>query len=238
MCTPWKIFARIADQEIQAEDGHAHISLNDLKADVLLTLYQFTSLPSRKAWMMVGTLMRTAFALGLHRIDCGIHNSDLTEFEREEQRFVWWAVWKLDSAINSITGSHFGIDSHGIGTALVSTSVAKFTAGCVVRSNSQFLPTDSSRSWMNAQEILSTDTDDGMNMHLLSVCFVRAVSLCRQSLHTNTTSELIRQFMVLRNVIPCMRLSLSEWYFDPSIQSMETAGSHRARLETLLLMHM
>ncbi|KUJ21315.1 uncharacterized protein LY89DRAFT_778882 [Mollisia scopiformis] len=236
--TPWKSFARIADQESQAQEGNTHITLNDLKADVLLTLYQFTSFPGRKAWMMVGTLMRTAFAIGLHRIDCGIPNPDLTEFELEEQRFVWWAVWKLDSAINSITGSHFGIDSHGIGTALVSTSVAKFTAGGVVRSNSQFLPTDSSRSWMNAREILTTDTDDGMNMHLLSICFVRAVSLCRQSLHANTTPELIRQFSVLRNALPCMRLSLSEWYFDPSMQSLETVGSHRARLETLLLMHM
>lgn len=182
--------------------------------------------------------MRMAFAIGLHRIDCGIPNPDLTEFELEEQRFVWWAVWKLDSAINSITGSHFGIDSHSIGTALVSTSVAKFTAGGVVRSSSQFLPTDSSRSWMKAQEILTMDTDDGMNMHLVSICFIRAVSLCRQSLHANTTPELIRQFNVLRNALPCMRLSLSEWYFDPSMQSLETTGSHRVRLETLLLMHM
>jgi hypothetical protein len=188
--------------------------------------------------MMVGALMRTAFAIGLHRIDCGIHNADLTEFELEEQRFVWWAVWKLDSAINSITGSHFGIDSYGIGTALVSTSVAKFTAGGVVRSNPQFLPTDSSRSWINAQEILTTDTDDGMNMHLVSICFIRAITLCRQRLQANATPELIRQFIVLRNALPCMRLSLSVWYFDPSMQSLETAGSHRARLEALLLIHM
>jgi hypothetical protein len=228
----------MADQESQAQDGNTHITLDDLKADVLLTLFHFTSFPGRKAWMMVGTLMRMAFAIGLHRLDCGPRNSDLTEFELEERRFVWWAVWKLDNAINSITGSHYGIDSHGIGTALVSTSVAKFTAGGVSASNSKFLPTDSSRLWMNAQEILSTDTDDGMNMHLLSVCFVRAVTLCRQGLHTNTTPELIRQFRVLRNALPCMRLSLPEWYFDPAVRSLETAGSHRARLETLLLMHM
>lgn len=182
--------------------------------------------------------MRTAFAIGLHRLDCDTPDLKLTEFELEERRFVWWAAWKLDSAINSITGSHFGIDSNNIGTALISTPVATFTAGGVERSNSQFLPTDLSRTWTNAQEILATDTNDGSNMHLLSVCFVRVVSLCRQSLHANTSPALIRQLMVLRNALPCMRLSLPEWYFNPAMQASETAGSHRARLETLLLMHM
>jgi hypothetical protein len=220
------------------QENQDSIDLNDIKADVLLTLFQFTSFPGRKSWMMVGSLMRAAFGLGLHSIDCGIRDPNSTDFELEEKRFVWWAVWKLDSAINSITGSHFGIGSHGIGTALVSTSVAKFTAGGAERSNSKFLPTDSSRSWTNAQDILATDTEDRTNMQLLSTSFIRAVMLCRQNLHANTTPEIVREFMVLRNALPCMRLSLPEWYFDPSIPSWETAGSHRARLETLLQMHM
>ncbi|TVY36451.1 Citrinin biosynthesis transcriptional activator [Lachnellula occidentalis] len=235
--TPWNSFAHLADLESMAQDENRDISLNEIKADILLTLYQFTSFPGRKAWMMVGALMRTAFAMGLHRIDCGIQRPDVTDFELEEKRFVWWAIWKLDSAINSVTGSHFGIDNHGIGTALVSTSVAQFTAGDVGRSNSRFLPTDSSRSWIKAHEISSTDTDDGMNMHLVSVCFLRAVMQCRQILHANPSPELVRQFAVLRNVLPCMRLSLPEWYFDPAMQSLEMASSHRARLETLILMH-
>lgn len=238
--TPWESFARIAEREIQEqEDKNTYISLNDVKADVLLTLYEFTSFPGRKAWITVGTLVRMALAIGLHRVDCDIQNTNLTEFEREEHRFVWWAVWKLDSAINTLTGSPFGIDSHSIGTALASTSIADFTAGIVSKTKLQFLPTDSSRSWRSAQELLATDTEDGMNMYLLAVCHLRTVTLCRQRLHANTTPELIRHFIVLKNTFSCMRLSLPEWYFNPSRHSaLETQSSHRGRLETLLILHM
>lgn len=235
-----QMFAQLAEREGRHQgDSNVGITLNDVKAEVLLTLYEYTNFPGRKAWMMAGSLVRAALGMGLNRIDSGVRSPTLTDFELEERRFVWWSVWKLDSAINCLTASPFGIDSQCIGTATISTSIADFEAGVSGKSTQQFLPPDSTRSWTLAQQLLATDTENGMNMYLFAVCHLRTVSMCRQRLHANPTLDLVSQLMALRNTLSCVRLSLPPWYLESARQSdLETQEKHRLRLETILILYM
>ena len=240
-CTmPWNSFARLAErQQRDQEDRNAPILLNDVKTAALMTLYEYTNFPGRRAWMMVGIVVRMAVAIGLHHVDYGEQRLSLSDLELEEHRFVWWTVWKLDSAINTLTGAPFGLENDSIRTALVSISVADFTAGNSTKSTRHFFSTDSERSWKSAQHLFNTDTEDGMNMYLFAVCHLRRVSAFRQLLCANPTPQLARHFVVLRNTLSCMRLALPVWYFEPARQSMlETPNKHRLRLETLLILYM
>jgi hypothetical protein len=237
---PGQRFAQLARQQsLDLEDSDAPISLNDVKAAVLLTLYEYTTFPGRRAWRMVAAVVRMAVGMGLHRIDCD-QASLLSDLELEEHRFVWWSVWRLDSAINILASSPFGVDSSSIGTALPSTSFAEFTAGVSGISTQDLLPHDSKSPWKTARRAIADNTsDDGTKMYLLAVCHLRTVSVCMQRLYSNPTSELIRDLMVLRNTLSCMRLSLPAWYFDPARQvASEPPDKHRLRLETLLIFYM
>ncbi|TVY44098.1 hypothetical protein LSUB1_G001911 [Lachnellula subtilissima] len=235
-----QMFAQLAEQQ-----GHDQIdtgestTLNDVRFEVLLTLYNYTNFPGRKAWLAEGTMMRSAIGMGLHRVDSGVRNPLHTDFELEEQRFVWWSVWKLDTSINCLAASPFGIDSHSIGTAIISTSISAFETGLGERSTNKFLPSDSTKPWKLAQELLATDTEDGVNMYLLAACHLRSVSLCRQRLYTNPTPDMTSHLMTLRNTLSCMRLSLPTWYLQSARQSdLETPERHRFRLETILILYM
>jgi hypothetical protein len=238
---PGERFARLARQQSRdLEDSDAPISLNDVKAAVLLTLYEYTTFPGRRAWRMVATMVRMAVGMGLDRIDCGDQASSLSDLELEEHRFVWWSVWRLDSAINILASSPFGVDTSSIGTALPSTPFAEFTAGITGIFTQEFLAHGSTSPWKTARRVTSDDAkDDGMRMYLLAVCHLRTVSTCMQRLYSNPTSELIGNLMVLRNTLSCMRLSLPAGYFDPARQvALETPDKHRLRLETLLIFYM
>lgn len=238
--TLWDSFARLAEhQKSYHENQNEPISLNDVKTEALLTLYEYTNFPGRKAWMMVGNLVRAALAMGLHLIDSGRERDpSFSDLQLEECRFVWWTVWKLDSAINTLAGSPFGIDSHCIGTALVSTSIADFTAGIVIESSKQYLSMDSERPWKSAQQLVMSANDDGLGMYLLAVSHLRDGSRLRQRLYINPTPQLVNQLTILRNALSCMRLSLPVWYFEPERQSsFETPYKHRTRLETLLIFY-
>jgi hypothetical protein len=148
-------------------------------------------------------------------------------------------LWKLDSAINTIASSAFGVENQNIGTALVSTSIADFTAGIDRESAQEFLPTDTLKLWKSAHQLISKDTDDGMNMYLLATSHLRAVSACMQSSYIRPTPELVDQILVFRNALQCLRFSLPVWYLEPAQEkALESLDMHRLRLETLLILNM
>lgn len=213
--------------------------LDDVKAEVLLTFYEFTNFHGRRAWMMAGNLTRMAIGLGLHQIDCGAGNASLSGIELEERRLVWWSVWKLDTAINALTWSPFGAESHSPGTALVSTLTKDFTEGLVGNPTQQFLPSNATSIWKSAESLLSTDMGNGNNMYMLAALHLRNVSSCLLLSHSRPSIDVAMHLAELRHQLPCMKFSLPEWYFEPAFQSaIETPLSHRIRLETLIILHM
>lgn len=236
---PAEAFARIAmQQHREQKESDEAMSLDDVRTDILLTLYEYTNFPGRRAWMMVGNLVRLAYGAGLHRLDCDEKDGSLTDFDMEERRYVWWSIWKLDSAINTLTSTPFGVDARVNGTAFVSTSMADFAAGVSAVSTQQFLPPDTAKLWKSASLVLHTDTSDGTNMYLLASCYIRATEECVQRLHNVPPAESIDQLMTLRNTLSCLRLSLPTWYFEPPRHwSTETLERHWLRLEGLLILY-
>jgi hypothetical protein len=235
MSNPLEDFARSAEtQHLKSIEGNGNFTLNDIKTACLLALYEYTTYPGRKAWVCVGNLVRLALGLRLHQVDC--HSSSIPEAEREEWRFVWWTVYRLDTTINVIASTPFGVDLQSIRTALVSTSTVAFTRGIVNKSSQAFLQTDSVRGWETVQEMLLLDPGDGSHIYLLAVSLLRGVSLCTQRLNTNPTSELLGHMVCLKNAFSHLYAALPSWYFDPSKQSTEDSDSHQRRLETLIML--
>jgi len=232
---PWEDFSRWAEYDSRDRlEGNGTLTLDDVKTACLLALYEYTTYPGRKAWLSAGRLARLSYGLRLHQIDCP--SSIIPDEEREEWRFVWWAVWRLDSTINVIATTPFGIDSQSIGTALVSTSVADFTSGIVKKSTQTFLQTDPVRGWEVVQELQSLDPGDGSHVYLLGVALLRGVSLCQQRLNTNPAADQLSNMVCLKNAFLHLRVVLPSWYFSTERQSTERADSHRRRLETLIML--
>ncbi|OBT63479.1 hypothetical protein VE03_08093 [Pseudogymnoascus sp. 23342-1-I1] len=236
--TPWENFAKLAHQQSHDRlEENSAICLDDIKTACLLAIHEYTNYPGRKAWMYVGNAVRLSLASRLHQIDIRGNSCGLSDADREEWRFVWWAIWKLDSTINVTAVMPFGIDCHTIGSALVSTTVADFTNGITKQSTGTLLDTDSAKSWRAVREMQSRDPGDGFNIHLLAVSLLRGVSQCQQRLYANSTPEEIARMMALRNTFSCMRLALPAWYFNAAKHPSEQFHSHRHRLETIIMFH-
>ncbi|OBT98323.2 hypothetical protein VE01_03177 [Pseudogymnoascus verrucosus] len=236
--TPWENFAKLAHQQSHNRlEENSAICLDDIKTACLLAIHEYTNYPGRKAWMYVGNAVRLSLASRLHQIDIKGNSCGLSDADREEWRFVWWAIWKLDSTINVTAVMPFGIDCHTIGSALVSTTVADFTNGITKQSTGTLLDTDSAKSWRAVREMQSLDPGDGFNIHLLAVSLLRGVSQCQQRLYANSTPEEIARMMALRNTFSCMRLALPAWYFNAAKRPSEQFHSHRHRLETIIMFH-
>jgi hypothetical protein len=236
--TPWENFAKLAHQQSHDRlEENIAICLDDIKTACLLAIHEYTNYPGRKAWMYVGNAVRLSLASRLHQIDIKGNSCGLSDADREEWRFVWWAIWKLDSTINVTAVMPFGIDCHTIGSALVSTTVADFTNGITKQSTGTLLDTDSAKSWRAVREMQSLDPGDGFNIHLLAVSLLRGVSQCQQRLYANSTPEELARMMALRNTFSCMRLALPAWYFNAAKRPSEQFHSHRHRLETIIMFH-
>jgi hypothetical protein len=236
--TPWEKFAEVSHRQSRDQhNGNGPICLDDIKTAALLAIYEYTTYPGRKAWMYVGNVTRLALCARLHQIDSQRVLTSLSNTEREEWRFVWWVIWKLDSTINVAAFSPFGIDCQSIGTAMVSTTVADFTNGIVNPSTNTLLETDPVKSWKSIRETLAIDPGDGFNVHLVTTMLLRAVSQCQQRLDANCTNEEIQRLMALRNTFSCMRLALPGCYFDGSKGPGEGFYAHRHRLETIVMFY-
>ena len=95
---------------------------------VLLSIFETTRFPDRKAWLTTSNAVHIAYELGLDRVDSQ-HNSNntLSDASDEEARYLWWCVWKLDTYLSIGLATPFGIEDASNLTAIPSTSVADFT---------------------------------------------------------------------------------------------------------------
>lgn len=244
MTEPWEYFSQMGFKKSRfsdENDSDAPISLDDVKTSFLLTLHEYTSFPGRKAWMRVGNTVRVAIAAGLHQLDQpGQHNATpMLEAEREEWRQTWWAVWRVDSSINVLAGSPFNIQTCDIYTALPSSSTADFTAGVILTSTRDLLPSDVIQPWKSAQDLQRTVLKDSPNFYFQAASYNREAAICRRRLYSNPTTELMDEFNNLKQVLPYLKIALPPSVFSGVRQASEEGiDKHRQRIETLILLHM
>ena len=236
--SPWDDFARASDQQSHHRlESNEPIYLNDIKTACLLALHEYTTYPGRKAWMYVRRVVAISIGARLHRVDCVKHPLHLSNVEREEWRFVWWTVFRLDSTINVVAVTPFALDSLSTRTALVSTSVVDFTNDNIHESTQTFLPTDPLKSWSMVHELQCIDPGEGSHIYLLAVSMMRAVSECFLRRQSISTPEIQSCMESLRSTFSCFRLALPGWYFDATRQLAELPEAHLRRLETLIMLN-
>lgn len=239
-CAPWEHFSELAhrkSREDMVREQNMPVTLNSVRAACLLALYEYTSSPSRQAWILVGNAMRLAIMAQLHQVDCAYYAEGLSPGDREERRFVWWTIWRLDCTINVATVTPFGIDSQMIGTALVSTTIAGFTAGLIKANNNNVPEVDPIRSWLSIQGPQIYDTGDGFNTHLFAVSLLRAVSECHQRLSTKPNPEDIKRITSLDEIFTAVELIFPCSFFAPAKSPIEDFHTHRLRLETIIMLN-
>jgi hypothetical protein len=244
MTEPWEYFARLGFKKSRFTDENesdAPMTLDDIKISFLLTLYEYTSFPGRRAWMRVGNTVRVAIAAGLHQVDYPNQRSGppMTQDEQEEWRLTWWAVWRVDSSINILAGSPFNIETCDIHTALPSSSTANFTAGIIPPPTGDFLPADVTRPWKSVQDLQRIIFKDSPDFYLQTVSYNREAAICRRRLHSHPAPELIGKFASFKQVLPYLRLGLPHSFFAGArLPTEENVEKHRKRIETLILLHM
>ncbi|KXG48292.1 Transcription factor [Penicillium griseofulvum] len=221
----------------QEMDRNRPVELNDVKAACLLALYDYTSAPSRRAWLLVRDAMSLALAARLHEIDSLDSSLEFSDSEKEERRFVWWTVWKLDCTVNVSTVTPFGIDCRMVGTALVSTTVQNFTANALGPIVPVIPEMDPVKSWSSILAPNLQDTGDGFNTHLYAVSLLRAVSECQQRLSAKLCPEEISRADTLNRILSSLHLILPDYFFSPTKRLMEQEHAHRLRLETNIMLN-
>jgi hypothetical protein len=241
---PWEHFARLAFKKSrfnEENESDSPMSLNDVKISFLLTLHEYTSFPGPKAWMRVGNTVRAAIAAGIHQLDRpdNWRFSSLSDAEKEEWRFVWWAVWRVDSSINVLACSPFGINTCDIHIALPSTSVEDFTNGITTPCSGNFLQADPIKSWRSHRGLQQAVSEDTLNIYFKTVSYNREAITCRQRLRANPTPEMVADFRNMKSILPYLQVELPTSFFNGAKRPVgESFDQHRQRLETLLLLHM
>jgi hypothetical protein len=161
------IFARRAKIIIaNNEDSDKPITLDDLKTTILLCVYEYTSNPGRKAWVLAGNVVRMAYEVGLHQIDTPTRGdvgsvSTMSEIAREERRHVWWCVWKLDAWVGISGATPFVVDEQVVCTAFVSSSPMELADGIVGPSSQIFLNSDVGKSWRLMRDLQTSNEAKG-----------------------------------------------------------------------------
>lgn len=75
--------------------------VRSLRALMLISIYSFYDPEAASAWLCVGTAIRIAIALGLHR-QSSQHNLNL--INQEIRKRVFWVLYSLDRVLSSILG--------------------------------------------------------------------------------------------------------------------------------------
>lgn len=221
------------------DDGEQPVELNDIKTAFLTSLYEYTHLPGRKAWIRMGVLARMAYSGGLHQVDGPKSVASLSEGEREERRYVWWAIWKLDTYSNCVASTPFLFDQDNICTFLVSTSVDDFTAGNIKPSTQTLLAAGSGPLTRMFDHLKFNDASDAQKIYIIVNCLLRESSTLRRQFALNATPAICDRFATLKNTCSYIRLAFPTWYLHPvrKMSPEESSVAHRQRLETLLQLH-
>ncbi|KIV78154.1 hypothetical protein PV11_09900 [Exophiala sideris] len=212
-------------------------SLDIVRTACLLAVFDYFSCPNPRSWMSVSTAIRLAIMTKLHQTDSPGVATGLSDASKEDCRYLWWTIWKLDTTISSISMTSFAIDGACIGVAVPTSNVEDYTNDMVQPSALYFLETESSKCWRAFQDMQSKSLDHAFNMHLAAVLFLRGVSQCQQRLQTRPSPGLVGEMMSMKNAFSCIRLALPSEFWNGSKSIDEDDYSHRNRLETLIMLY-
>ncbi|KAL5324784.1 hypothetical protein ACEPPN_005902 [Leptodophora sp. 'Broadleaf-Isolate-01'] len=164
--------------------GQSKPSLVWLQGAILLAYYNQSSKPSLQCDLLISGCIRTAYDLGLHKIDEGLQflsqaalaeSTDEDWISKEERRRAWWAVWELDS-YDSISCRHpFKID-HQRMVVLLPVSDDAWFSGMPIKS--ALLRSDILQCWKVLKDC--PNQDERAWFLISNYITVHALELCQQ----------------------------------------------------------
>ena len=229
------------------ESAGNDFTLAQVQVAFLLCIYDLTLGLDRKAWIQVGQLTRIAHICGLDQIEgretCIFYQPGITtETEMEEWRHLWWNIWRLDSAANSLNSSPCSTDVYVPGTALVSTSVACITDGNMAdiakpALGRLYLEGEVSTCWKTMQTFLENSTSCDLDMYTAAFTLIREASAVQRLTRYKLTSQSETRLLDLDKACAAIQLALAPSHSNParSISTGESASRHCGRLRVLLI---
>lgn len=216
-------------------------SLEALQTAFLLSIFEATRFPDRQAWLITCTTVRLAYELCLDKVDPPLAASTSYSYPEdvcEEARYLWWAIWKLDTYFNIGSATPFNIEDDSNFTALLSTSVNDFTDSKVCPSNKIHLGQIGNIVSLVGKLAL-TDSGVHENMTILVNHLFREAATLRRLIMNNPNSKSLRDRRTgLENIMSEFTLALPSDYHSSARLGHETSTEHRQRLETFIQLHM
>jgi hypothetical protein len=246
MCANFAAEAEFTHHVALASAGN-DFTLPQIQVAFLLCIYDLALGLDRKAWIQVGQLTRIAHICGLDQIEgreaCIFYQPGVTtESEMEDWRHLWWNIWRLDSAANSLNSSPCSTDTSVPGTALVSTSAACLSNGSVAdnaepASEKLYQEGRVPAIWKTMLSFLEDSTSCGLNMYTAAFTLIREASAVQRLTRYQWTFESEARLLDLDKACAAVPLALPPWYSNPSrsISTGESATQHGDRLRVLLV---
>ncbi|KAF2964013.1 hypothetical protein GQX73_g9565 [Xylaria multiplex] len=170
-----KFLLETASPETASRDTHNN--LDSFRLECLLAYYEFHQFPGFSSWMRISRLARRAYSVGVNQIDnpelCSAFDRTITtEDEIEDWRYLFWAIYCLDSYSNISVGTPFVVELESINTALARNPHDR--AHSLPNSVSKiFLPDDIEDIWKTAKEIVSNGVMINYNLHMVTTTVLR-----------------------------------------------------------------
>lgn len=265
-------FSSVNDAELEAhiqlllgscaldEEFLGHLALNEMRKICLTSFYEFHQFPGHQAWEKIGKLVRTAYWMGLDRLDdpdrltldlpaAGLIDGASQTFRDEdidEWRLLWWTIYGLDSYANFAAGMPYMVHEDTAATQLLrSVNGANDSADSSSdRGDGLYLNSDLRQLRLLIPVVAGVqDSTRLFNLHLVTIAALRRVKKGLEQRfnyrHRKTNAE-IQYSTSLERELNALRLTLPANYLNPMRNALtrETQLEHHSRLVSILHLHM
>jgi hypothetical protein len=216
-------------------------SLESFQHACLLAYYTFHQHPGQEAWLMIGTLSRRAYQIGLHQLD----NFDqppslllftcINENDKEAWRRIWWFIYALDSYSNITAGTPFLLERESTRTALpmpISIIDPEVSYPLLFLDEPEVL-------WKTVREIFDRNIEVNHNLHIITTTILNEAATLQRLLNQNPTAKLRTRLITLEDHLSAIRLALAPRYLEPArnVIQGESSSEYHARLICVLHLH-
>jgi len=212
-------------------------SLDQFRKACLLALYEFHQYPGTQSWMRIGTLIRTAYRVGLDRIESlrAIYRDwgAMSDEDLQEWRAVWWCIYRLDSYSNLAMGMPYLINETLINTNLMVDNDHQLSPAIK-------LPPHASQLWTLLPLIIPHPETFLANIHILTVTAMRHVGQLMRSSFLDIQDQDFTLLEDLEQSLSTLRLALPACWLSTArnVFANESHTSHHARLVTIFHLRM
>ncbi|KAH7014747.1 hypothetical protein EDB80DRAFT_864185 [Ilyonectria destructans] len=221
-------------------------SLDHFRKACLLAFYEFNQFPGQQAWIRISKLTRTAYWIGLDRLE-NLHAHTLGgavvgQDDLDDWRLVWWFIYRLDSYVNLSYGVPYLIDETLVKTALPWDQQSDDLSATQELDPKPkiYLPSRPDDLWKLVDAVTSVPRQTSLsNLHTITVTATRQAGRALQLHMLEPSTETVACSRNVERRLSALRLALPTSYLNPTrnVFLNETSSVHHSRLVTILHLH-